>query len=184
MYNKIKGGPLENKFIMTAFGKDRPGIVAEIAELIFENRCRLEDSNMGRLADEFTLILLLSGTGENLQEKLSTECKRLEREKNISVFIRPLDYERPVEKNGDDLCTIKVDGIDQAGIVYKVSKLLAENRINIETLRSRKKFLPNTGTAMYAMEITATLPETVTRDDLSKKLESLSNEIHLDIRVR
>lgn len=174
---------MENKFIMTAFGKDRPGIVAEISELIFENRCRLEDSNMGRLADEFTLILLLSGTDENLQEKLSNECKRLEREKNVSVFIRPLDYERPVEKNGDDLCTIKVDGIDQAGIVFKLSKLLAENRINIETLKSRKKFLPNTGTAMYAVEIAATLPETVTKNDLSEKMEGLANEIHLDIRV-
>ena len=175
---------MENKFIMTAFGKDRPGIVAEISELIFENQCRLEDSNMGRLADEFTLILLLSGTGEHLQEKLSNECKRLERERNVSVFIRPLDYERPVEKNGENLCSIKADGIDQAGIVYKVSRLLAENRINIETLRSRKKFLPNTGTAMYAMEITATLPEAFSRDDLSKKLESLANEIHLDIRLR
>ncbi|MCP3872269.1 MAG: hypothetical protein GY699_03825 [Desulfobacteraceae bacterium] len=72
---------MENKFILTAFGKDRPGIVSEIAEIIFENKCNLEDSNMGRLADEFTLILLLTGKGDNLQEKLSRDCKRLEREK-------------------------------------------------------------------------------------------------------
>jgi len=174
---------LKNQFIMTAFGKDRPGIVAEISELIFENKCRLEDSNMGRLADEFTLILLLSGTGDNLQEKLSTECKRLEREKNISAFIRPLEFQRIEEKNGDDLFTIKVDGIDQAGIVYKVSRLLAENRVNIETLRSRKKHLPNTGTAMYSMEITARIPDSISHEDLEKKMETLANDIHLDIRI-
>lgn len=74
---------MEQKFIMTAFGKDRPGIVAEIARIIYENKCNLEDSSMGRLADEFTLILLLAGAGEKLQEKLSRACQRLEMEKEI-----------------------------------------------------------------------------------------------------
>jgi len=33
---------VEKKFIMTAFGKDRPGIVAKIAQIIFESGCNLE----------------------------------------------------------------------------------------------------------------------------------------------
>ncbi len=34
---------MEQKFILTAFGKDRPGIVADIAEIIFEHQCNLEN---------------------------------------------------------------------------------------------------------------------------------------------
>lgn len=174
---------MEHKFIMTAFGNDRPGIVAEIAEIVYENQCSLEDSNMGRLADEFTLILLLSGTGDNLQEKLSRDCKRLEREKNIFVFIRPLDWQHPEGKNGNGYHTIEVDGIDQGGIVYKVSKLLAKEKINIETLRSKKKFSPNSGTAMYSMVIKAKLPDTITINALEEKLEDLANDLHVDINL-
>ena len=175
---------MEQKFIMTAFGKDRPGIVAEIAEIIYENKCNLEDSNMGKLADEFTLILLLTGHGDNLQDKLSSDCKRLEREKNIYVFIRPLDYHQPDTKNGNNLHTIEIEGIDQAGIVYKVAGLMATLKINIETLTSKKKFSPNSGTAMYSMEIVAKVPISISMDDLDEKLEQLANELHVDITIK
>jgi len=175
---------VENKFIMTAFGKDRPGVVAEIAEIIFENKCNLEDSNMGRLADEFTLILLLAGKGEDLQEKLSRDCKRLEREKDIFVFIRPLEYQIPETKNGNSYFTIEVEGIDQAGIVYKISRLLADQDINIETLKSQKKFSPNSGTALYSMEIKAKLPDSVSMAALDKRLDNLANELNVDINLK
>ena len=113
---------MEQKFILTAFGKDRPGIVAGISEVIFKNGCNLEDSNMGRLADEFTLILLLSGTGESLQDSLNRDLKRLEMEKNVFVFLRPLDYQVPDMTGRNHFNTISVEGVDQAGIVYNVSK--------------------------------------------------------------
>ena len=174
---------MENKFIMTAFGKDRPGIVAQITKIIFENGCNIDDSNMARLADEFTLIMLLTGKGDGLKEKLSNECKHLEREKNIFVFIRPLDFSRPDEKKSGSLCTIEVEGIDQTGIVYKISSLLAENDINIESLKSEKKISPNSGTAIYSMVVSAEMPETVSLDELEEKLEVLAGELHVDISV-
>ena len=169
---------------MTAFGKDRPGIVAEIAEVVYENRCNLEDSNMGRLADEFTLILLLTGNGDDLAEKLSRDCKRLEREKDIFVFIRSLDYTIPDIKNGNSLCIIEVEGIDQAGIVYNISKLLSDNDINIESLKSKKKFSPNSGTALYSMVIKAKTPEGISIDQLGDKLEDLAEELNVDITIK
>jgi glycine cleavage system transcriptional repressor len=175
---------VEQKFIMTAFGKDRPGIVAEIARIIYENKCNLEDSSMGRLADEFTLILLLAGAGEKLQEKLSRACQRLEMEKEIFAFVRPLDY-HPAKTNGkSNTCLIKVEGVDQAGIVYKISRFLGDQGINIESLKSRKKFSPNSGTAMYSMEILVALPDDMAVKSLSENLENIGHELHVDIDIR
>jgi len=175
---------MENKFILTAFGKNRTGIVADIAEVIFTNNCNLEDSNMSRLADEFTMILLFTGKGDDCQEKLSRDCKRLEREKDIFVFIRPLDYHRRDTKSNKPYCSIQVEGIDQAGIVYKISKLLAGHNINIETLNSEKKFSPNTGTAIYLMELQTEIPETVSMEDFHEKLDNLANELNVDISLK
>ncbi|HSO20332.1 MAG TPA: ACT domain-containing protein [Desulfosarcina sp.] len=37
---------MAQRFIMTAFGKDRPGIVADVTEILFENGRNLEDTSM------------------------------------------------------------------------------------------------------------------------------------------
>ena len=179
----IKEIEVEQKFIMTAFGKDRPGIVADISEMIYENHCNLEDSNMGRLADEFTLILLLTGQGDDLEDRLSKDCRRLEREKGISAFIRPLEYRHLPNGNGKPTITIGVEGIDQGGIVFKVSRLLAKKQVNIETLASKKKYSPGSGTALYAMEIKATVPDGLSMDALEEELEYLESELHVDISL-
>jgi glycine cleavage system transcriptional repressor len=57
---------MEKKFIMTAFSKDRPGVVADVTEALYENGCNLEDTTMTSILNEFALILLFSGKGEGL----------------------------------------------------------------------------------------------------------------------
>src|SRR5438034_10836003 len=78
-------------FALSAIGLDRPGIVADLAELIYDCDCNLEDSSMTVLGSEFAVLLLLSGDGPDLDRHLSTACKRLEWEKRLTVFFRPLD---------------------------------------------------------------------------------------------
>jgi glycine cleavage system transcriptional repressor len=173
---------MEKKFIMTAFGKDRPGIVADVAEVIYESGCNLEDSTMTRLADEFTLILLLSGQGDDLEEKLGKECRRLEIEKNLSAFIRSVEVDQPAPRPGN-FHTIRVEGLDQAGIVYKTSKYLADNRINIENLTSKRAFSPESGGAIYKMKIDVLIPDTVSMNDFEKGLDRIENELHVDITL-
>ncbi len=171
-----------DKFILTAFGKDRPGIVADVARVLFENGCNLEDSTMTRLADEFTIILLLSGQGqENLMDKLSKECRRLEMEKNVSAFIRSVsDPEETVTKDCTKQ-TFYVEGMDQVGIVYKISDFLSRNGVNIANLRSKVSFSPESGSAMYSMEVNAEVPENVSMDVLDDGFAKISDELHIDI---
>ena len=53
----LRGMRMEKKFVMTAFCKDRPGIVADITEIIFQAGCNLEDSTMTSILDVFAIIL-------------------------------------------------------------------------------------------------------------------------------
>ena len=72
---------MEKKFITTAFGKERPGFVADIARVIYENGCNLEDSTMTGLSDEFALILLFSGREEEgIEEQGGQRCCRKQRQ--------------------------------------------------------------------------------------------------------
>jgi glycine cleavage system transcriptional repressor len=168
---------------MTAFGTDRPGVVAEVTRLIYESGCNLEDSSMTMLMDEFAMILLFTGKGEDLSEELSRECRRLEKEKGISAFFRILEGERVRRESGYSRHTLHVEGVDHTGIVYRVSRHLADYGINIANLSSRRELLPESGTAQYRMEIEIQVPPSRSVDELMEDLHKLGEEIHVDISL-
>ena len=130
------------RYILTAFGKDRPGIVADVTEILYQNGCNLEDTTMSMLSDEFTINLLFSSSKPDTVDVLREECQALEKEKSISAFIRPLQESQPAASGKLPLCTIHVEGLDQAGIVYKISRYLSDNGLNIVDLKSMVKTTP------------------------------------------
>ena len=171
------------RFIMTAFGKDRPGIVADVTEMLYENGCNLEDTSMTLLAGEFTLILLFTAPSADSAGPLSKTCRRLEQEKGISAFLRPLEAQRAVQSNAFFTRTIHVEGMDQAGIVYKVSRFLADNRINIVNLKSMVTASPESGTAMYVMDILVQIPDGTVMQPVERGLSGVADALNVDIVI-
>ena len=172
---------MEKKFIMTAFGKDRPGIVADVTQVIYENGCNLEDSSMALLSTEFTLMLIFSGSENDLENRLQNECRRLEIEKGISVFIRPLGEAPKAASQKMRNRTLRVEGQDKAGIVYRVSRFLADHHINIDDLRSKRSFMAQSGTPLYAMRVHIQIPPEVSLDALDEGLGKVADELNVDI---
>jgi len=174
---------MANRYIMTAFGKDRPGIVADVTRVLYENGCNLEDNSMTLLADEFTLILLFSSPRSDLEEQLQMECRRLERDKGISAFLRPLPARSLQPVHEVTRCTLHVEGMDQAGIVYKVSQYLSDHGLNIVDLQSAMKASPESGSAIYVMDIVVQLPVGVTAPQVEEGLSAVADELHVDISL-
>ncbi|EHC47393.1 Glycine cleavage system transcriptional antiactivator GcvR [Salmonella enterica subsp. enterica serovar Give str. S5-487] len=52
----------QHYLVITALGADRPGIVNTITRHVSSCGCNIEDSRLAMLGDEFTFIMLLSGT--------------------------------------------------------------------------------------------------------------------------
>lgn len=179
---------MRKRFIMTAFGKDRPGFIADISQLIYENRCNLEDSTMTNLSDEFAMIFLFDGTeddsmGEPLEKRLLRECRRLEKEKGISAFVREISPEITKPKENAKNKTLHVEGLDQAGIVYKISRYLADRDVNISNFDSRMSHSPQTGASMYTIDIQIEVPEGFPAAELDEDLNSIGNELNVDITL-
>mgnify|MGYP001478960605 CR=1 FL=1 len=174
---------MAKRYIMTAFGKDRPGIVADVTKILFENGCNLEETSMTLLADEFTLILLFSSQRQDLEELLQMECRRLEREKAISAFMRPLAERSMPSSEEKKPCVLHVEGMDQAGIVFRVSEHLAAQGVNIVDLQSTVKVSPESGSAIYVMDITIQLPNGMAPQRLEDSLAEVADELHVDIQL-
>lgn len=174
---------MKYRYIMTAFGKDRPGIVADVTRVLYENGCNLEDTSMSMLSDEFTINLLFSANDSSVENNLVEECRALEQANNISAFIRPLQETRTGQKTRLPVCTIHVEGMDQAGIVYKISQYLADNKLNIVDLKSAVKVTPESGTALYLMDIHIQLPARFTMEEIENGMGSVAEELNVDISV-
>jgi len=172
-------------FALSAIGRDRPGIVADLAELIFECDCNLEDSSMTLLGSEFAVLLLLSGEGADVERRLGAACKRLEWEKRLTVFFRPLEE---AETHAPGRRTVpmecEVNGIDKAGIVARVARTLAEHGVNITALQTQSRPGAETGTPMFTMRIRMAAPADVDRTALRGRLERVAADLRVDLALR
>jgi glycine cleavage system transcriptional repressor len=170
-------------FALSAIGRDRPGIVADLAELIYECDCNLEDSSMTILGGEFAVLLLLSGQDAETERLLSTACKRLEWEKRLTVFFRPLEGE-PTRYGAGERTTpyeLQATGVDKAGIVARVARCLADHGINITHMQTHSRPEPGSGAAIYTMQIRMDVPAGVGVPALRERLERIADDLHIHI---
>ncbi len=173
---------MERHYVLTAFGKDRPGVVADVAGLIFEIGGNLEDSTMTRLADEFAIILLFS-ISEKIEDDLARACRRLEKQRGVSAFFRPADSSGGWMQESFTLRRVHAEGVDHTGIVYRISDYLASMKVNIANLTSRRITSPESGTVRYSLEIEIQVPVDVSIERIKKDLDRISREIDVDIDV-
>jgi len=172
-------------YALSAIGTDRPGIVADLAELIYECDCNLEDSSMTILGSEFAVLLLLSTDREDAEEHLSTNCKRLEWEKRLTVFFRRLQGE-PLPfgaRTKARSAALRAVGVDKAGIVAKVARCLANHNVNITHMTSHSRPEPGTGTPIYTMEVQLAVPDTTDLGKLRHDLAAVAEELQIEVSL-
>ena len=76
-------------FALTIIGRDRPGIVSQVTEILFQGGFNIADSSCSILGGQFSMILIISNPAISTKEEFSDTFKPLE-ENNLSVYIRTL----------------------------------------------------------------------------------------------
>ncbi len=177
---------MKTYFILSAIGKDRPGIVADVSEVIFGCGGNIEDSSMSLLRNHFALMLLFSTDKEEVDQKLSSDLKRLEWEKNLTVFFTPISFEEahPGDRGGSDRFKINTSGIDHAGIVFKVCRLLADREVNIIDMKTHRITSAESGTPIFEMDIDLEVPRSPSEERLRNDLHRLADELMIDLVLR
>lgn len=169
-------------FALTIIGRDRPGIVSQVTEILFRHGCNIADSSCSILGGQFSMILIISHPEYTGRESFGDAFVPLE-ESNLSVFLRTLKPggEKRAELEGE-LCMISVYGADQPGIVYQVSRELGNRQINITDLNT--KLVGDESRPVYVMMIEAVLPEGLEVEEIESWMEALKTEMGVDISVR
>ena len=161
-------------FLITAFGEDRPGIVAKVSQLLYKNGLNIEDSAMTRLNNEFVIMLIVKGDID--YNTLKQDLDTLEKD-NLNVTLKEISELAKKNTDNTKIYNIIVYGSDKPGIVYNVSKLLAEKSINIADLRTEKT------NNLYVMFIQAEIPQGLDIKEFENAIENLKNVLNVDIAV-
>lgn len=120
---------------------------------------------------------------KDLVEELANQCRKLEREKGITAFVRELDGKTGKPLESYTTRGIHAEGEDQADIVFKISRFLAEHSCNILKLHPHRRESPTSGTLIYSVNIQVQVPNQIELDELEQGLSDLGTEIHIDITL-
>ncbi len=172
----------KNYLVVTAVGPDKVGTVEIITDVITSHQANIEESRMARLGGEFAVIMLLSLADGKLQPLL--EALQTLQDKGLTITSRRTDLKRVIEFRGYVPYEISVIGADHEGIVYRVSRYLASEGINVDEMETHVNPAPNTGTPLFSMWAMVQAPPKLTLSQLRRKLADIGEAIDVDIEVK
>lgn len=165
-------------------GRDHPGIVAGIANTLYEYECNIQELNQTVLSDEFAMILLLQPTKEidiqELDRSLRECCKLLEVTHTLRHSTSASNILPQLPK---DRVIITVIGADRIGIVAGVTKVLAGMNINIAELSTAPSYVIH-DRPQYTMIARVEVDDTVNMPALRRALEECAQSLSVDINVQ
>jgi glycine cleavage system transcriptional repressor len=165
-------------FALAAIGRDRPGIVAAVAKVLYDHGCNIEDSSMTLLRGNFAIMLVLAAppgtTAASLQDALRPSCEA------IGLTFDVLDVEDTAEVPRPSH-VLTVYGADRPGILHTVAEALASQGVNITDLNSR---LVGAEHPVYALMLELDVPDEVDPDELERELVRRAADIGVDLTLR
>lgn len=170
--------------VLTGVGHDRVGIVAELAEILFEMGCNLLDSSMTLLRGEFAIILMIRQPDGQSLEQLKTKISTVESRLGLTIHIRELTDDEVIE--ADDAGSpyiISVYGADKPGIVSGVTRVLADLGANVTDVET-KHTGDRDGATVFLMVLEVSLPDEVSEKQLRGALEETSKRLNVNVSVQ
>ena len=171
---------MKSYLVISAIGKDQPGIVNALSVNILDAKCNIEDSRMSVLGGEFAIILLVSGESADI-DQLDTSLPELQ--ESLGLIITSKHTEQRHEPSDIRLYSAKALSIDQPGIVYQLAGFFSERDFNIETLSTDSYAAAHTGTPMFSVDLIVGIPTDIDIENLSDQFLSFCDELNIDASI-
>jgi glycine cleavage system transcriptional repressor len=172
---------MANYAMLTAMGKDQPGIVAGVSGVLFEKGCNIEESTMARLGGDFTVMLMLRMPEGVTARQLDQELVTLRGKLKMTIQLTDLRPEDAMEPPEVPRHVVSVYGADKKGIVARITQHLAEHSVNITNLTTR---VVHHVTPLYIMLIEVEIPPYVDPATLANDLVGVGKEIDVTVTLK
>lgn len=164
--------------VATVIGRDRPGIVNELSDVAQRHGANWAGSRMASLAGQFAGMVHFEVSGERA-DALTRALRGLEASGLQVLIARSDESGTPMQRS----LRLEVVGQDRPGIVRDVSARLAARGVSIQELETEVESAAMSGELLFRMSAVLALPNDVSDDDVKASLESVANEMMVDIVV-
>jgi glycine cleavage system transcriptional repressor len=172
---------MATKLVISALGADRPGIVDELSNIIYNHDLNIEDSRMTVLGGEFAILLLVSGELASL-DTLQSQIPEIEQTLQMSLLVKPTTETNAAENTIP--YSVEVAALDHPGIVSNISSFFSEQNINIVDLQTESYSAPHTGSPMFALHMTIGIPADTNIAQLREDFMDACDELNLDAELK
>jgi glycine cleavage system regulatory protein len=166
--------------VLTVIGDDRAGLVEALAGPIARHGGNWDRSHMARLAGKFAGIVVVSVPDERTDD-LVAELDTLTAQGVLDITVAIASNDGPSET--DAFLHLHLIGQDRPGIISEIAGALAQRSVSIEELETSASSAPMSGELLFEATATLRVPAAADPADLRAALESIANELMVDLDV-
>ena len=164
---------------LSAIGRDRPGIVAEVTRTLLGHSLNITDSQMAVLGGRFTMMLIVDAPDGTDLDAVHEELARTRERLSLDALSLSALADAAEAPAADPSHIVTVYGVDHPGIVHAVSARLAARAVNVTDLETRL-----VGDGLYAMVLEVALPLELDPEALAAMLAEVGAEQGVEVTVR
>jgi len=163
--------------VISALGNDKPGLVNQLSKAILDQAGNISESPMMVLGGEFAIMLLVTGN----QDCINNINSKLEETGNtLGLTITAKETKTQESKQKRLPYQVTVVSMDHPGIVHNITDFLSTRNLNIEEIETKTYPAAHTGTPMFSLEITISVPADSSVKMLRDEFIIFCDDLNLD----
>lgn len=169
----------KTSLVLTILGRDQPGLVDSLAAIVADHGGNWVESRMAHLAGQFAGILRVEVEPAQAAA-LTTAIKNLTTQGLESMVCADPTLTKPTTGT---IVQLDLVGLDQPGIVRKISQVLAAKGVNVEELATECTAAPTTGQCLFHATAQLRLPQGLAIEVLRVALEQVAADLMVDLTL-
>lgn len=171
------------KVIISVLGNDRPGIIAAVSRLLYENDSNIENVSQTSLQSEFAGIFIATIPRRMPLPELEAKLAATLDPMGLQVHVKPVEsrHEETTGPNTESF-VITTRGPDQKGLVARITEIIARHQVNITNCQAVFKGGddPNDNIMIYEVDI----PPQTQQQELFEDLRAKGTELRLTVSIQ
>ncbi len=156
-------------------GKDEPGLVRSIADVVTQHGGSWLESRMSQLAGRFAGIVVVQTTDDKL-EGLKTALLQMDQ---ISSLVEEADANAEIKNSR--ILEMNIVGPDRPGIVHEVTLRLEQQVANVVEMETHIAAAPMSGELTFSADATVEVPFEMDWQTLATQLDQVALDLGVDI---
>ena len=171
------------KVVISVLGPDRPGIIAAVSKILFQQNCNIENISQTILQSEFSGIFIVALPNVRTADKLNKELIDALNPLNLHVYLKSLDpQEEQYDYKKSEPFVITIKGPDRKGLVAGITEVIARYGVNVTHLQAVFKGGddPLNNIMIYEVDV----PSDIDQQALQKDLRATAAALSLDLSIQ